>query len=144
MNLLDVNVLIALADPLHTHRKVAKDWFREASGNGWATCPITENAFVRILGQSAYPNGPQTPTAALQILRHLTSLPGHQFWADDISITNQDPFTIRPTATARQLTDIYLLGLAAIRGANLITLDRRIAPENVIAGHRILVVLEPT
>lgn len=141
MNLLDVNVLIALADPLHTHRELAKDWFRQSAREGWATCPITENAFVRILGQPAYPNGPQNPIGALQLLRHLTSLPGHQFWEDATSLTEDDRFNLQQTTTARQLTDVYLLGLAASRGGKLITLDQRINPENVANGTRSLELL---
>lgn len=143
MNLLDVNLLIALADPLHTHRVAAKDWFRQSAKEGWATCPFTENAFVRILGQPAYPNGPQNPIGALQLLRHLTSLPGHQFWEDSISLAENHRFNIQRTTTARQLTDVYLLGLAASRGGKLITLDHRINPENVANGTRALMVLAP-
>ena len=142
MKLLDVNVLIALADPLHTHRRLAKTWFRESAREGWATCPLTENAFVRILGQPAYPNGPQNPKGALEILRHLTSLPGHQFWNDTLSLTNEDQFNIQPKTTSKQLTDLYLLGLAVSRGGKLITLDRRIETENVVNGHKALVALE--
>lgn len=142
MNLLDLNVLIALADPLHTHRNQAKTWFRNAAREGWATCPLTQNAFVRILGQPAYPNGPQNPTGALEILRHLTSLPGHQFWTDTLSLTNEDQFRIQPETTSKQLTDIYLLALAVSRGGKLITLDRRIAIENVVHGSKALVALE--
>jgi toxin-antitoxin system PIN domain toxin len=141
VNLLDVNVLIALADPLHTHRDATKDWFRRSAKEGWATCPLTENAFVRILGQPAYPNGPQNPIGALQLLRHLTSLPGHQFWDDAISLTEDAIFKIQRTTTARQLTDAYLLGLAASRGDKLITLDQRIDPKNVANGTRALVLL---
>ena len=136
MNLLDVNVLIALADPLHTHRDVAKAWFRDCARKGWATCPITENAFVRILGQPAYPNGPQTPRGAIEILRHLTSLPGHQFWSDNISLTETNRFQLRSGTTSKQTTDLYLLALAVARGGKLITLDRRIDAKNATNGAR--------
>jgi predicted nucleic acid-binding protein len=49
ISLLDVNVLIALADTEHSHATAALDYFQNyAVRNGWATCPLTENAFLRI------------------------------------------------------------------------------------------------
>lgn len=48
--LLDANVLIALGDSNHPYRAVALRFFQQsATVEGWATCPLTENAFVRIL-----------------------------------------------------------------------------------------------
>ena len=46
--LLDVNVLLALCDPMHVHHEAAHRWFAEKGSQAWATCPITENGFVRI------------------------------------------------------------------------------------------------
>ena len=42
MNLLDVNVLIALAWPNHLHHAVALSWFEANVESGWATCAVTE------------------------------------------------------------------------------------------------------
>jgi predicted nucleic acid-binding protein len=56
--LLDVNVLIALLDRRHVHHDPAHGWFAAAQANGWATCPLTQNAVLRILGQPRYPNSP--------------------------------------------------------------------------------------
>ena len=64
-HLLDVNVLIALVDPTHVANERAGDWFAENCRNGWATCPITQNAVIRIVGNPAYPNSPaSTSTVA--------------------------------------------------------------------------------
>jgi len=41
--LLDVNVLLALSDPMHLHHEAAHVWFVEKGKAAWATCPITEN-----------------------------------------------------------------------------------------------------
>ncbi len=49
--LLDVNVLIALLDRRHVHHEAAHGWFATAQADGWATCPLTQNAVLRILGQ---------------------------------------------------------------------------------------------
>jgi predicted nucleic acid-binding protein len=53
--LLDVNLLIALFDPAHVHHEAAHGWFARNGKDCWATCPLTENAFVRILSNPAYP-----------------------------------------------------------------------------------------
>ena len=59
--LLDVNVLIALMDPRHVHHEQAHSWFAGSAPSAWATCPITENAVLRILGHPRYPNSPGPP-----------------------------------------------------------------------------------
>ena len=51
--LLDVNVLIALFDPVHGHHEPAHAWFAHNRPFGWATCPITENGLVRVLSNMA-------------------------------------------------------------------------------------------
>jgi uncharacterized protein len=141
MQLLDVNMLIALCDSRHIHRPLAKEWFRRQSQDGWATCPLTENGLIRILGQKAYPNGPQTPTGARSILKQLTSLPGHQFWHDNISLSDADLFGELTGVKSKQLTDLYLLGLAASRGGTLVTIDSGIDAGKVTGGERALIIL---
>ena len=72
--LLDVNVLVALFDPSHVHHTAAHDWFADRGEEGWATCPITENGLLRIVGHPKYPNspGPPSPEASrLDALRRL-------------------------------------------------------------------------
>ena len=51
--LLDINVLVALFDPDHVHHELAHDWFADNRTRGWATCPITENGFGRVLSNPA-------------------------------------------------------------------------------------------
>ena len=53
--LLDVNVLLALLDSDHIDHRRAHDWLDEEIGLGWASCPITENGFARIISQPRYP-----------------------------------------------------------------------------------------
>jgi len=54
--LLDVNVLIALIDPAHVRHDRAHQWFAEVGEQAWATCPLTENGVLRIVGHARYPN----------------------------------------------------------------------------------------
>ena len=73
--LLDVNVLIALLDPQHVHHDPAHHWFAEHSSAGWATCPLTQNGVLRILGHPRYPNRPGSPATVMPLLIGLLSLP---------------------------------------------------------------------
>ena len=59
--LLDVNVLIALLDPQHVHHNAAHHWFSSQVPIGWATCPLTQNGVLRILGNPRYPKYPRIP-----------------------------------------------------------------------------------
>lgn len=135
--LVDVNVLLFLADPASPFHGAAKSFFKRAMSEGWATCPITENGFLRILGNPGFAGSPR---AARQILRQWTSTPGHQFWPDDLSLCDLTRLPDLPSA--KHLTDCYLLALAVKRGGKLATFDRRIDPAWVSGGFQALLVLE--
>ncbi len=49
--LLEINVLLALLDSDHVDHEQARGWLEDGIQDGWATCPITENEFVRIISQ---------------------------------------------------------------------------------------------
>ncbi len=137
MFLLDANVLIALGDATHVHGDAAVRFFEnEVVRTSWATCPITENAFLRILGNPNYANGPGSAEGARKLLKRLVAAPGHQFWPDDFSLTDARPFPVLPAP--KHLTDHYLLALAASRQARLATFDRNIDPALVPGGHSAL------
>jgi uncharacterized protein len=53
--LLDVNLLLALTDPMHVHHEQAHRWFASKGDLSWATCPLTENGFVRVASHPSYP-----------------------------------------------------------------------------------------
>ncbi len=132
MHLLDVNVLIALLDPGHPNHLPAKAFFKANSPLGWATCPITENGLLRILGNPSYPDGPGSTGNARILLASLTAMPGHQFWPDDHSLLDAASFPRLPASS--HLTDFYLLSLAISRQACLATFDRNIDPTLLPGG----------
>ena len=139
MYLLDVNVLIALIDPNHDHHKRVVDWFIRSRGEGWSTCPIVENGFVRIIGHTNYPNGPQSTQAARALLVNLCQQPGHQFWPDSTTIRDRQSSMNLPTS--KHLTDHYLLLLAIKNIGKLATLDQRIDPQKIQGGQSALCVI---
>lgn len=130
--LLDVNVLIALMDAEHVYHLQARSWLRENVGDGWATCPITQNGCLRIMAQPGYSN-PLATSQVAERLREATETVHHQFWADDISLLHAGVADWNQVIGARQLTDVYLLALAVARGGRFVTFDTRI-PVSVVPG----------
>ena len=139
MYLIDVNALIALVDPLHVHHEKVSYWFLNSHLEGWATCPIIENGFVRILGHLNYPNGSGSTDSTRELLIRLCMQPGHQFWPDSISIRKEYGSSL---PLSKHLTDYYLLALAISRNAKLATLDTRINPEMLYGGEGALLLIK--
>src|ERR1700712_3619442 len=140
--LLDVNVLIALVDPAHVGHDAAHRWFTRTGSASWATCPITENGVIRIIGHPKYPNSAGSPAAAAPIVSRLRALPGHRFWNDDLSIVGSELIDVAQIATPGQVTDAYLLALAVANGGQLATFDRRLATKSVRRGKAALHVID--
>lgn len=136
--LLDVNVLIALVDPAHIQHDQAHDWFARVGHKGFATCPLTENGLVRIVGHPKYPNSPGPPNAVLQSLVAIRGLPGHSFWPDDLSIADSEFFAPELLSSHSRVTDSYLLALAHANRGRLATMDHKLATEVVPGGKKAL------
>ena len=94
--LLDVNVLIAVAWPTHVAHQKVQQWMVRHAAEGWATCPFTETAFVRILSNPAFSPNAVTPADALTLLAANLSHPAHRFWEDNASFLQAvEPFSER-------------------------------------------------
>jgi toxin-antitoxin system PIN domain toxin len=132
--LLDINVLIALIDPAHVQHDRAHEWFSSSASEAWATCPLTENGVLRILGHSRYPNSPGTPAAVAELMMELRALPGHEFWPDDLTLLDGRRVDASRLLDSAQVTDSYLLGLASLHGGRLATFDRRLVTSAVVDG----------
>jgi broad specificity phosphatase PhoE len=78
-------MLLALFDAKHLHHHKARQWWRENRAGGWATCPLTENGFLRIAAQPGYSN-PVPLADALALVRGWARPPDHAFWPDDVSL----------------------------------------------------------
>jgi hypothetical protein len=134
--LLDVNVLVALFDPDHVHHELAHDWFADNRRHGWATCPVTESGFLRVLSNPAYGiSEVARPGDLVARLRRFCASGHHQFWPDAVSLRDEMLFDLAMVAGHRQLTDVYLLGLAKKEGGRLATFDRTI-PLKAVKGLR--------
>lgn len=124
--LLDVNVLVALFDPDHVHHDLAHDWFAEQRAAGWATCPVTEGGFVRVVSNAKYRPDPLRPAEAIEQLKTFCSSGHHIFWTETISLRDGSLFALDAARGHRQVTDVYLLGVARKLDGALATFDRTI------------------
>lgn len=124
--LLDVNVLVALFDPDHVHHEAAHDWFEDHRDGGWATCPVTESGFIRVLSNPHYSGTVVRPADLATRLARFCRTNGHAYWPADASLLDPARFDLSKTSGHRQLTDIYLLGLAVSHNGQLATFDRSI------------------
>jgi toxin-antitoxin system PIN domain toxin len=136
--LLDINVLIALIDPAHVQHDKAHAWFAANGQKAWATCPITENGVLRIVGHPRYPNCPGSPAAVADLLVAFLELPGHVFWPDDVSLFDRKHVNAARLLDSAHLTDSYLLALACARHGQLATFDARLVTDAVVQGNRAL------
>jgi toxin-antitoxin system PIN domain toxin len=124
--LLDANVLIAMAWPTHRVHEKVQGWLARHAREGWATCPLTQLAFVRILSNPAFSPDALTPGDALGLLEANLRHPAHRFWADEVSLVEAlEPFVPKLTGH-QQVTDAYLLGLAMHKRGKLVTMDRAV------------------
>lgn len=125
--LLDVNVLIALFDPAHVHHEAAHGWLEVNRKYRWATCPLTENAFARVLSNPSYPGRGTTIEDAVSRLQTFCSEREHEFWPDSVSLLDRRRFRWNHIQGHRQITDVYLLALAVSNRGRLATFDSTIS-----------------
>jgi toxin-antitoxin system PIN domain toxin len=124
--LLDVNVLVALAWPNHVHHVAALRWFRANHHHGWATCPSTQNGFVRVSSNQRILPGAKTPREAILLLEKITALAGHYFWQEDLSVLSPKWVAAEKLNAHYQVSDAHLLGVALRHDGCLATFDRAI------------------
>ena len=130
--LLDVNVLIALFDEHHIFHERAHLWLEANSAAGIATCPITENGVVRVISHPKYSREfSLAPGDVIQRLDGFCEAQDHVFWPDDVSLREVGLFQTERILGTRQVTDVYLLGLAVRHGGRLVTFDEGITVKSV-------------
>jgi hypothetical protein len=130
--LLDVNVLLALAWPHHTHHDTVHRWWGTAGLTAWATCLQTQLGFVRVSCNPRFAPAPASPGRAARLLHQMTSRSDHQFW-NEIPGAFADPDLLQAlssVATHGHITDAYLALLARRHDGRLATLDRSLVAQH--------------
>ena len=124
--MLDVNVLVSLAWPEHRQYSVARAWFAKNRAKGWATCPLVQAGFVRIVSNPAFSARAVSVQEAVEALRTSLRDDAHQFWPDSMSFPDAMQFLEHPLRGHQQITDAYLIALAIKNRGKVATLDRGI------------------
>jgi predicted nucleic acid-binding protein len=119
--LLDINVVIALVDPSHLHYDRAHHWFSAVGQSDWMTCPIVENAVVRIVCNPNYSNAHASPAVVIDSLASLTA----------VGRLDDQVVDAGSLLYGGQVTDTYLVALAAVERAGLATFDSHISSSAV-------------
>lgn len=140
-HLLDVNVLIALVDPAHIEHDRVHDWFGRVGIKAFATCPITQNGLLRIVGHPKYPNSPGPPRTVVAVLNAICAMEGHQFWSDSISLISSELVDTTLLSSHSRVTDSYLLALARPNHGRLATLDQKLSVDAVADGASVLTLI---
>ena len=141
--LLDINVLIASADQAHQFHGAFTRWYIDRKKPSLATCPITENGFLRIYGHPDYPGGPGSPMLALAPLSAIRNRADSVFLPDDLSLAEASRRNAIKKATSRQLTDLYLLALAVRHGGVFVSFDRGVRADWVDKGSSAFELIAP-
>lgn len=123
--LLDVNVLLAIAWPNHQFHATAIAAL--SSQNRWATCALTQLGFIRLSSNPAAIPTAKSPQEAAGLLASLVADSLHTYLDSLPAPTSEDcRDAFRNLLGHQQVTDAYLLRLAAINNAVLVTFDRRL------------------
>jgi hypothetical protein len=93
----------------------------------WATCPITEMGFLRIVTNASFsPNAPRWPEAVRTLRKHTDGSSGHSFWSDSLSLAEIDDRLGTRIKGPNQITDAYLLSMAVEHAGCFVSFDYRI------------------
>ncbi len=121
--LLDANVLLALAWPHHPfHRRAIARL--ERRGLRWATCLLTQAAFVRLSSNPSVIPAAKSPGEAGRMLQTLMADSGHVFLETKPSKRSALTDVLLRCHGHNQVNDAFLVWLAASRGATLLTFDK--------------------
>lgn len=126
IDLLDVNVWLALSVADHSgHQRARQYWFEE-SANEIAFCRVTSLGFLRLSTQPKVMNGRPLAVAeawlayqAFQNLPEVVHLAEHATCEDGLR-----SWSLSESATPRLWTDAYLAAFARSTGARMISFDR--------------------
>lgn len=121
--LLDANVLIALRWDQHVHHAAALKWFSSRKGQGWASCAMTEAAFVRVISQPAFSGNGVTPAMVCELLARSKNDGDYHFLNLDFGMDVVQNACTGGLYGHRQITDAWLLTTAIRYDIKLVTFD---------------------
>jgi toxin-antitoxin system PIN domain toxin len=132
--LLDVNALLALAWPNHQFHGAVLERLDRRPAPTWATCLLTQLGFVRLSSNPAVVDIRKSPAQAIDLLQQLTADEHHRY-IDVLPTLASVESTFKPLLGHQQVTDAYLVAVAAANDSTLLTLDQRLVSTVVGGDH---------
>jgi predicted nucleic acid-binding protein len=130
----DVNVLLALMDPLHTHHDAAHRWFLKNGPIRLRLCSHTVNGVLRVASQPKYPNSLGNTAAVRDALLIFVEKTGAAFCKSEFSILDDLLMRLPNLLSPASVADFYLLGLAVSNDYKFASFDRRISAHAIAGG----------
>ena len=121
-SLLDVNVLVALAFPLHSAHRAAHAWFQREPDRLWATCPLTQAGFLRVAGRQLGGSRDALRKALAGLDRDCRS-PNHEYWPVRVDLRELSDSPVSRLIGPNQIAEMQLLLLAHRHRGQLATFD---------------------
>jgi hypothetical protein len=125
-NLLDLSVVLALAQPGTEQNRKASEWLVSIGPSSCSICSLTERDFVRAFSSPAVHPQPDGQLLAAAILQTWKGHPAFGGWPMPSELSWMSltaPFASRIYGH-QQVTDAYLLGMAIKEDGVLVTFDR--------------------
>jgi uncharacterized protein len=129
IDLLDVNVWLALSDESHVHHGPARRYWSETSASQFAFTRVTMLGLVRLLtNRAAMNNQPFTVSEAWEVYRAFRALP-EVIWIGELESDARavdarlETWLAEPQFTTRLWTDAHLASIAVTFGCRLVSFD---------------------
>jgi toxin-antitoxin system PIN domain toxin len=121
--LLDANVLLALAWPNHPFHNRAAARLAQRTRYRWATCLLTQAAFVRLSSNPSVVPNAKSPIEAGEMLKALLDHPAHIFLDAKRGRLPKLLELLKRCHGHNQVNDAFLIWVAVSCGARLLTFD---------------------
>jgi toxin-antitoxin system PIN domain toxin len=121
--LLDANVLLAPDWPNHPFHRRAAVCLARRERRRWATCLLTQAAFIGLSSNPAVIPGAKSPAEAGEMLRRLIDDPGHVFLEVRTKQLTRLQELLARCHGHNQVNDAFLIWLALSHGASVLTFD---------------------
>lgn len=124
VDLLDINVWLALVDENHSLHSAAVRYWQEEAGETVAFCRVSMLGFLRLSTQRRILSRPLLHEEAWLVYRKFLSLAEVRFLSEPEGIEEKmAAFTRSPDAPHHLWTDAYLAAFAVAAGCRLVSFD---------------------
>ena len=124
IDLLDVNLWVALVDQRHVHHPLAQTYWSENGATEFAFCRITMLGFLRLSTSPKAIVKPKTNAEAWVIYQEFRDLPNIRFLAEPAGLDARfQTLTTQAALPHRMWTDACLAAFAIASGSRLVSFD---------------------